>query len=199
MENLTQQYNDALERRNEVITQLQELEENPFVQKYIRLWKENNTLVSSMENLYNSMKLEEYETCNHVGVLCKEYFDTYGGRTYGTYGCIKCGLNQAMASGERLYETRDEIAMIQYFKKHRYMDFEEIEDVACDLELATAITRKIREAHPDISDEDLVKYFKKTLKNIRKTNASEAIKKSRIQKLSLRPNFQNWEEEDIES
>lgn len=199
MENVKEQYTKTCERRIAVVEHLNELTKNPLVQRFIQLNAENKGLILKMEKLYLDMKLEEYESCNHVGVLCEVEYDRYEGRTYRTYGCIKCGLNQAMASGERQFLTEEEKAMIKYFKKHRYMNFQEIKNVGCDLELATAITRQIREVHLDISDEDLIQYFKNSLEHIREIPVNEQRKEARIQRLSLKPKFKNWQERDIES
>ena len=144
-------------------------------------------------------KMQEYETCNHIVVLCELEYDRYEGRSYKTYGCIKCGLNQAVLEKDERICNRDEKIMKKYFQKYGYMGYQKIPNVSCNLELAYSITKRIREVYPDITDIDLMQYLKNSLDHIRETKINEARKESRIQRLSLSPKFNKWQASDIES
>lgn len=58
-------------------------------------------------------------------------------------------------------------------------------ELTCDLDLATSIYSKIKEAKPDIDDEVAAKYFKVTLEDIRNKERSDERKEDRTKKISL--------------
>ena len=65
-------------------------------------------------------------------------------------------------------------------------------DVICDLSLAKAIQKRIREVYPDIDDETLTKYFERALAHIRKKEVNNNRKISRARRLSLEPGSNRW-------
>ena len=65
------------------------------------------------------------------------------------------------------------------------------EKIICDLALAKAIYKRIKEIYPDINDELLKKYFKIALDNMMNIKVTEQRKRNRIKRLNLNQNF-NW-------
>jgi len=70
--------------------------------------------------------------------------------------------------------------------------FDEDYDCICDKSLAIAIYNKIKNSHPSISDELILKYMNAALYNIRTKEKTEEVKKKRIKRLGLHPEFNNW-------
>lgn len=70
-------------------------------------------------------------------------------------------------------------------------------NILCDLDLAKAIYTKIKEAHPNIDDETIVKYLKVALHNIRDTKVSDERKVNRAIRLALKASFNKWKASDV--
>lgn len=171
------------------------LEENDAVKKYFELKDQNESLYEKQLALYKEIKNEEYECCEHIVVYSKIDYDRFEGRTYRSCGCIKCGLDNSILEFKREWLSFDQRIMYDYLSK-KYLSGKETK-VACDLDLAKAIYSKIKETHPDIDDETVVKYFEITLDNIRNIKVSDERKTNRAKRLSLDPNFKNWNVSDV--
>ena len=85
--------------------------------------------------------------------------------------------------------------MCNYLKSNRFYGLET--KVICNIDLAQAICKKIREVYPDIDDKTLVKYFEIALDNIRNIEVSNERKMSRAKRLLLKPNFKKWNAKDV--
>ena len=70
-------------------------------------------------------------------------------------------------------------------------------NLLCDLDLAMAIYKKIKEVHPYIDDELAVKYLEASLHKIRNIEVSDERKENRAKRLSLKPDFNKWTESDV--
>lgn len=67
----------------------------------------------------------------------------------------------------------------------------------CDLELATALYKKIKETHPDIDDDTATVYFEIALDNMRYKPVTEERQTNRAKRLGLSKNFKNWDCSDV--
>lgn len=54
-------------------------------------------------NLYQAMKMKEYECCEHILVYSEIEHDICEERTYKSCGCIKCGLDSSVLNRDREY------------------------------------------------------------------------------------------------
>ena len=146
------------------------------------------------------MKEQEYDSCSHVLVFSKIEHDRWEGRTYKSSGCMKCGLDNSVLDCHRRYLPFDKAIMYDYLKKKgpsfTYRTGIET-NIACDLDLAQEIYRKIKIAHPNIDDKTAIQYFKNALDHIRSVDVSDERKESRVKRLSLNPSFKSWNGRDV--
>ncbi len=165
------------------------LEENPIVKKYIGLQRKKNELATKKKELYRLMKYGEYEKCDHLWVTATTHFDE------GYYICIKCGLNKetlrkVFCQGAESLSFEDKI-MYDVLRSYNYKSGYNTH-IICDLELASAIYKKIKEQHPDIDDKTVIKYFSIALNDIRNIEVNDERKKSRAKRLGLSKDFNRW-------
>jgi len=190
--------NIITEQRAAVIEELKQLENNDIVRRYLELKKENDILYNKELKLYSSIKKEEYDECRHILVYSKIDHDRLEGRTYRCCGCIKCGLDTSVLDEESDYLTHTQKIMYDYLRKNHLNYLNGIKtDILCDINLATSIYSKIKEAHPNIDDKTALKYFEIALDNIRNIEVNNERKISRAKRLSLNPKFQRWNGRDI--
>ena len=165
------------------------LEENPIVKKYIELQAKKNALATKRKNLYGLMKYGEYENCNHLWGISMDEYGEYD------YVCVKCGLNykslRLTNRGKEDSLSFDERVMASVLKGQSFVNDADI-NIVCDIELAMALYKKIREYHPDIDDKTAVKYLEIALEDIRNIEVSEKRKKNRAKRLGLRHDFNRW-------
>jgi hypothetical protein len=72
-------------------------------------------------------------------------------------------------------------------------------NITCDINLAQRIYSRIKEVYPEIDDETAIYFLKSALGNIRNIKVNDERKVSRAKRLSLKPNFNKWDKEDIYS
>lgn len=195
MSNLKKEYDELIELRKNIIEEIKVLEENEIVKKHLEIKKQNENLYEKQLDLYKKIKYEEYESCKHILVYTEIDYDKYEGRTYRSYGCIKCGLDNSILKQERKWLTFPQMIMHDYLKE-KYLNGSKTK-IACDLELAQAIYSKIKEENPDIDDETAIRYFEIALDNIRSIKVSDERKINRAKRLSLEPSFKKWNSSDI--
>ena len=200
MQNLNEKYQNALEQKENVLKEIQEMQEQEAVKKYMELQKQKNSLVEQCNDLYRKIKMEEYESCQHI--LIKDPVEVgrvgrYFGQPY--FGCIKCGLTSKVLdlnlSREKLNSYPQIHAMYDYLNKNHAMlnHLKGIKtNIDCDIDLARAIYARIKNAHPTIDDETAIKYLKIALNDIRNINVSNERKISRARRLSLNDDFNRW-------
>ena len=128
-------------------------------------------------------------------VYSKIDYDYYEGRTYKSCGCIKCGLDNSVLNGERIWLSGSQKIMYDYLKKNYLSsDFGGIQTgILCDIDLAQAIYKKIKSNYPNIDDAQAIKFFKVSLKNIRNIKVNDERKVSRAKRLALSPDFAKWD------
>ena len=182
-------YQQILNEININQEKIKELENNDIIKQYLNLIKESKKLEEKKIINYKNMKLDEFNHCKHIWINTST--------TKESHGCIKCGLDWKVYN-QSYYNslTLDEEVMLEYL-----IDYHNIDGIVtnnyCDLELAKAIFKKIKEKNPIISDELALKYFEIALDNIRNIPVSEDRKTSRIKRLSLNTKFKRWNKSDI--
>ena len=201
MDDLIEKYNEIVTKKQDVIKQINTLEENEMIKKYNSLRKLNNELMIKQKNLFTQIRENNYSSCNHIWVNTLHEEDNLEGRSYNYYGCIKCGLDKRVFHIMDKYNDSNCLdlnkqIMYNYLNHHRN-NSGIYTQICCDLTLATAIYKKIKERHPDIDDETTIKYLNAALHNIRKNNDAEKIKANRAKRLSLRVDFNKWKSSDI--
>ena len=156
----------------------------------------NKELSNLQEKLYKQVKVEEYSSCNHIWVSALQDYDGFEGRSLNYYGCIKCGLDGRVLLMKRyprlIHLTSDQKIMYDFMIGGNVYNKGINTNMLCNLNLAKAIYSRIKEVHPDIDDETVVKYLKVALYNIRDNKVSEERKESRAKRLSLSPKFDRW-------
>lgn len=196
MDNFKEQYDKVLAEKKEVMHQIEELEKDEKLIKYIELKGHNDELIEQQQELYIPMKNEEYASCNHIWVTTSHAYDGFEGRSQNCYGCIKCGLDSnlsfKMLSSFECKLPLDKRIMKDYFTRNHNWYRGINTHKLCDLDLGMAIYSKIKEKHPDIDDETATKYFKIALDNIRNIKVSDERKEGRAKRLSLTPKFNKW-------
>lgn len=201
MDNLKEQYNQIILNRKGIIVRINELEENEAVKEYLDLCKQSDQLLREQKQLYTQVKVEEYSSCNHIWVNTLHEYDSCEGRSYNYYGCIKCGLDRRVLHLMENYHDQDwltkEQRIMYNFLTNNQSDFGIKTNLLCDLDLAKAIYSKIKQAHPNIDDETIVKYLKVALHNIRDTKVSDERKVNRAIRLALKPSFNKWKASDV--
>ena len=195
MSKLKEEYEEVKKRSVNVVNEIKQLENSDIVKRYLDLKKECDRLYDKQISLYSAIKHEEYDECKHILVYSKVDFDRYEGRTYRYRGCIKCGLDNSVLGEENDYLLYSRKIMSNYLQK-KHLEGITI-DVCCDIDLATSIYSKIKEAHPNIDDKTAIKYFEIALDNIRNIEVNDERKVSRAKRLSLNPKFRKWNGNDI--
>ena len=193
-------YREIVKERKSVDDEIKALEENENVKRYIELCKKRKQLIGTERKTYREMKNTQYLMCNHLWITSRFENDRVECRTYNYFGCIKCGLDQAVFakvefSDEEVLSYEEKI-MYNFMTSIYYQSGHHI-GMACDLELGSAIYKKIKENHPNIIDEDAIKYFERALNDIRNIEVNDERKRSRAKRLSLSPNFNRWNRENV--
>ena len=161
----------------------------------MELCNRDNFLAEQQEYLYQQIKVEEYSSCHHIWVKTFQDCDSYEGRRYSYYGCVKCGLDEMVIHlMERFNDLDflelDQKLMYNFIRANDYYHDQGIyTSLFCNLDLAKAIYKKIKETHPDIDDDTAIKYLKVAFYNITKNEVSEERKVSRAKRLELKPNY----------
>lgn len=186
MNELIKQYKELKEQIEGNNWQIELLEKTDLIKRYIRLIKEKNNLIKEQYKLYEQIKTNEYETCNHI-LIC-DYSEFYSNNiTYYFSGCIKCGLENSVLRRPINSLNQTQKIMYNYLQNHHLVGIEL--DLISDLKLARAIYKKIKQNYPNISDELATKYFEIALDNIINIKVSRERKVSRAKRLSLEPNY----------
>lgn len=186
MNELEKRYNEITEKRNKIIDKLNVLQKHHIIREYNELKAANSDLLREQKELTSLMKIKEYETCNHILV------NTYQDWECSYYGCIKCGLHEDVLI---TFDNNDNLMYDFLADQHNYFEFKKSKmiDSSCDLELAHAIYQKIIETHPSIDDDTLITYFKNALDHMRSDSINNDRQASRVKRLHLNNNFNNWE------
>ncbi len=173
MVNLKEQYEQIVKEREKTLNALKELENNEVLKRYLELRKQNENLAIKQLNIYKKLKVEEYDSCNHIWVNVLHDYDSCEGRSDNYYGCIKCGLDQ------RVFEITSRLRSIDYltleqqimydYMYGRYVTYKGINThISCDLDIAREIYSRIKESHDNIDDKSVVELFETELRLVKK-------------------------------
>lgn len=172
--------------------EIEKLEEYDLVRKYIELSTRLKELKNKLPQLELDIFRNEKFACEHIWITStiEKEFDGHRTDRFEYISCIRCGLNEY---DNKLYYHgfRDDKCTITHeiFQKPR----KGIKtNIVCDHDLAKGIYEGIIRNYPNISDEEIVKYFMAALHKIRTRKASPTVVEKRIERLSLKPNFENW-------
>lgn len=142
--------------------------------------------------------VKKMKECNHIWVTSEIVKDFDGHRICKIpfYTCIKCGLDTHSKERVDLNIADDmNLEMASIIDKNGLSGTKT--DIICSGYLARGIYNGLIKVHPDISDEDAVKYLNCALSNIRNNKVTDNVKKKRIKRLGLYPDFEKWNKEDI--
>lgn len=188
-----EEYKKVTEEINENSKQIKLLKENKYVAKYIDLNIKNNNLISRQYDLYKRIRNDEFKSCRHMLIVSDVDDSKIDKEKNIYYGCIKCGLNENVLNNNINMLSLDERIMYDYFNEWniKQINGRKMNEL-CDFELAYAMYKKIKEIYPKIKDETAIKYINAALFNMRTKDTSPERKNSRIKRLSLNYNFNNW-------
>lgn len=196
MGKLKAQYEQIVSARKELTEQINALSVDETVKTYLEAINRNNALAAKQRQLHKQIKTEEYQTCHHIWVNTFHFYDSYEGRGYNYSGCVKCGLDRKVFYLKEKYRdldllTEEERIMYDFIKSNGCQGGTKT-DLSCDLDLAKAIYKKIKEACPNINDQTAIKYLEVALEDIRNNKVSDERKENRAKRLSLKPDFNKW-------
>ena len=191
--NLDEQYKKIAKKRNNIFEQINILSEDEKVKLYLNLKNKNYLLEKELFELYKQRKIEKYKTCKHILVNTICDYDEIEGKTYYYSGCIKCGLDEKVLYLTDRFDSKynfssEQQIMYEYRNDLNYLSGNKT-DIKCDLELASAIYKKIKESQPNINDIIALKYLKAALFNIKTKQVNNNRKKNRIKRLSLKMDY----------
>ncbi|MBE6154102.1 MAG: hypothetical protein E7163_00800 [Firmicutes bacterium] len=149
---------------------------NSDVKKYIKYIE----MINQIENeLFNPLLTTVDKcNCNHLYVIFDPGLDS---RT-DQYCCVKCGIIV-----NRFDVTLDNVlSKIGETKKDRYTGF------ICDKDLAMTVYRGIMRNNPTITDREAEKYLSACLYILSTRKLCDERNLSRIRRLGLPENFNNW-------
>ena len=142
----------------------------------------------------------EYRECNHLWVSLPSEDET----EERLIGCVKCGLtNRFIKDFDSAYNplNEEEKASFEHMTTDLIKNLGMHSGSWSDLELGKAIYKKIIEAHPDATNEDISNYLSYALWKMRTKDQTQERKASRIRRLGLDETFDAWNpefEEDID-
>lgn len=107
-----------------------------------------------------------------------------------TYSCLKCGQDSKYRSVSYIHPSE-----VSEFENEMLADYDEF--CMGNQELLVAIYNRIKEKHPDTTDDNMYKYIRASLYNMEtKTVALERYKK-RVLRLNLDPEFCDWNKNSV--
>lgn len=178
------EYEIILQRYNNGLERVKELEEDDKVKEYLELREMNRILSLQLCILRDKIKRKEYAECNHIWVVLSD-----DGRGHEYCGCIKCGLDERVRRESNLSVLSNEEIVMKEFMRFNYYEKGYYSSFPCNLQLARAIYSKIKENYPDIDDETALKYFETAIGKIR-INSKKGF--TRVRRLGLNPYFNEW-------
>ncbi len=168
------EYKQIVEERTKIINKLKELENNEIVKEYLTLQKQERALEIKQLKMYKEEKVKEYDSCNHIWVHVLHDYDSWEGRSYNYYGCIKCGLDQ------RVFELMDRLRDKDFLSLDQQIMYDYLygrsfivtgkginTHLSCDFNLAKELYTKIKQEYQDIDDETTINIFEKKLKLVK--------------------------------
>ena len=170
-ENLTKKIIDYDSR----IKQLLKIDE---LKEYATLMSENTKLQQDLENILKELKKQKMLECEHVFIIGDIIHEEDCCRVdkVATHYCIKCGLDTTYAINNIPHSYLSKIQSSMYEIYRQTAKNGTIIETICSPILAQKIYEGIKKQNPNISDEDLIKYFNAALHNIEKNNHEKHFK-----------------------
>ena len=176
-DNLEQEYNDIINNCSKLDEEIKHMEEYKIIKKYSLLKKKRKILSEKEEDLYKKRLLNRYANCRHILVESdtEANFD-YEGRTYHYFGCIKCGLDEAVFN-RGFGRNREEREMLNIMKKHHIYNISGIKTgIQCDIYKARELYNELVKNNPNLDDEIMAELFKSVYK--KKEEEKKVLKKT---------------------
>lgn len=191
-------YAEIIETRRKIENEINELEQDEKIQRYLSLKEENKHLSDEQSYLYRRVKMNEYQKCNHIWVNSKIIYNDMMNNAITRCGCIKCGLDQSVTDRQRGWLTFDEQVMYDFLTQNpTNINIGTDTDINCDLSLAKAIYKRIDEKKHNASAIDKIKYLEYALYKIRDSKVTDERKNNRIKRLGLKKCFRRWDSSDV--
>ena len=189
MNELEKRYNEIIKERDKIIDRLNVLQRHQLIKEYNNLKAANSDLLREQREINNRLRVQRFNDCNHILV------NTYQDWECSYYGCIKCGLHEDVLI---TFDTTETLMYDYLADQKNYYNFKDsrIIDSSCDLDLGHAIYQKIISSHPDIDDDELIKYFKNALNHMRSETVNQDKTTNRIKRLKLENNLINLKSRD---
>lgn len=187
------------EKLVEINKDLEELLKNDNVKKYIEINDLMNEIYQEIPKLDLKISKAEMSECNHIWIIsniCKEW-DGHRNNNYEYHTCIKCGLSTMARDKayDKYFATPLDKIMVTILDEYGLKGTKT--NIICSYELANSIYNKIKTAHPDITDEQVVNYLECSLYNIRSNKVTEKAVENRVKRLELSKNFNKWHKKDV--
>jgi len=199
MEQSLKVYRALLEEAEMLSGEIEDLKRNPEVQDYVRKIARLFMIRDILANAESILYAEEMRECSHIWVTSEvSSRELDGGRTdvhvYET--CLKCGLDTKSVDRVRsgyFYPFDSTMASVLRTTGKIGID----SGVECSYPLAKSIYDRIVLENPGIIDDQAILYLRQALYNIRRHLDSETVNYNRARRLSLAPDFINWNKSDI--
>jgi len=168
MEDIQKNFEEIKKEFRKTCEQLEKLENTANVKKYLALCEKRQLLSSKFEDIFLKVLAEKYRKCDHVLVECNSDYDSYEGRSYHYFGCIKCGLDESVKEDcwcySKIHREMRKIISENPLNKIKGKKL----GVKCDLKTAMNVYSEVKEENPDISEDELLKIVVKEIKKSKK-------------------------------
>lgn len=173
-------------------------EDTDEIRQYQELLKTIASVEAELKDLDFEIAKEGMRECSHIFVTSQidGVWDGHRKDTCSYFGCIKCGLDSKYLSDEYMRFATELQQQMRYIYEETLGNGVSIKE-ECSLELGMAIYKGILVAHPNISDELAIQYFRAALHNIRTNKKTKGIEESRVKRLGLHPHFRDWNPEAV--
>ena len=178
MEVLKMKYETLSKRIKTNQARINQLLNDPSVQEYINLLNENEILNKEFRSIAPEYEYNRMINCSHVYLIGDTSMveDEYKKDDKISYYCPKCNLYSYYFDNgyppEFLGLIERDMGPVYVFTKDKAI----FTDIVCHPVLADKIYEKLITDYPNINDEDLIKYFKLGLENIKHQDEEVYVK-----------------------
>lgn len=151
----------------EIVKELEPLRENEIVKRFIELSNKESNIKYQLKRLSLEIEREKIKSCNHLFIIGYEdsYFDGHKMVTDRYPYCVKCGLDSKFIDQDTFrYKllTPLEQEMANLYRTHGNGTYWRH---YCDPTIARKIYSDLKNALPNLSDEELLEHFKVSITN----------------------------------
>ena len=171
------EYTKVVEEQKDIEEDIKLFEGYDVVQKYLSMLRRKEETDKKESCIYKAILKKKYFSCKHVLVESyTEPIDNYEGRAHHYYGCIKCGMNEAVWEQD-YYRNREEKVMKEILQEYRITFLPGIKTgITMDIYKAKELYDRLREIYPEIDEDVLVDLFKKVVENEREKTVVKILK-----------------------